>query len=78
MLGNSALYFLNNPSSSSSPFPVRCDRVPNVICPHKEREEAVAVGAAASTAASPSASPEEEDAGKLAVAGAMAWRDVNK
>ena len=53
--------------------------MPNVICPHKEREEAVAVGAASSTAATPSASPEEEDAaGKLAVAGAMAWRDVNK
>ena len=57
----------------------RCNTVPSVICPHKEREGAVAVDAAESRGATPSTSPEEEDAaGKVPMAGAMAWRDVNK
>ena len=53
--------------------------MPSVICPHKEREGAVAVDAAESLGATPSTSPEEEDAaGKMPMAGAMAWREVNK
>ena len=52
--------------------------VPSVICPHKEREGAVAVDAEFD-GATPSTSPEEEDAaGKVAMVGAAAWRDVNK
>ena len=55
----------------------RCNAVPSVICPHKEREGAVAVDAEFARV-TPSTSPEEEDPGKVAMVGAVAWRDVNK
>lgn len=55
----------------------RCNAVPSVICPHKEREGAVALDSE-SDGATPSTSPEDEDAGKVPIGvGAVAWRDVN-
>ena len=56
----------------------RCESVPSVICPHKEREGAGAVDAEFADRQTPSTSPEEEEGGKVAMVGAVAWRDVNK